>query len=192
MGGMRSARGGTACMGIASRLAVVGATVLSAVSCQPDTRAASDRATDSGAGAAAAANAQPAAGQYSVQDFARLRWLEGSWRGQLPDRSYFYERYRFLNDSTISMYGFPDSTFARATDSAMITLRGGTITDVGASAHWVATRLDSSVVEFTPVQPTSAPFSWARESANRWTATLRSRNPAQSQTTVYRMERAGR
>lgn len=186
---MRPAHAGTAGVGMMSRLIVAGMAILTAVSCRPEAR--SDRPADSGAGAATADNARPAAGHYSLQNFGRLRWLEGSWRGQLPDRSYFYERYHFLNDSTISMHGFADSTFARATDSATIALRGGTVTDAGAAAQWVATRLDSSVVDFAPMQRAYGPFSWASESPNRWTATLRSADPARPPT-VYRMERVGR
>ena len=188
---MRPTLAGTAGVGMMSRLIVAGLAILTTASCRPEAR--SDRATDSAAGAAATAdNAPPAAGHYSLQDFGRLRWLEGRWRGQLPDRSYFYERYHFLNDSTIGMHGFSDSTFARATDSATIALRGGTVTDAGAAAQWVATRLDSSVVDFAPVQRAYGPFSWASESPNRWTATLRSADPVRPQATVYRMERVGR
>jgi hypothetical protein len=181
------------------RLIVAALALLTAASCRPDARSETDRAAGAAAGAGAGAaagaatttNAPPAAGHYSLQDFARLRWLEGNWRGQLPDRSYFYERYRFLNDSTIAMHGFADSTLARATDSATLTLRGGAITDAGASAQWVATHLDSSAVDFAPVHGSSDPFSWARESPTRWTATLRSGDPARPRTTVYRMERVG-
>ncbi len=138
------------------------------------------------------AAAQPAAVRYSAQDFGQLRWLEGSWRGQLPDGGYFFERYRVQDDSTIVMHGFPDSTFARATDSARITLRNGIIADEG-STRWVATRLDSSIVDFTSEKNASSGFSWARESPDRWKATLRSLNREQQpQTTVYPMERIAR
>ncbi len=136
-----------------------------------------------------AAPVQPAAGRYSAQDFGQLRWLEGSWRGRLPDGGYFFERYRMRDDSTIVMHGFPDSTLTRATDSARITLRDGTIADEG-STRWVATRLDSNVVDFTSEKNASNGFSWARESQDRWKATLRSLNrERQPQTTVYQMER---
>jgi hypothetical protein len=139
-----------------------------------------------------AAPVQPAAGQFTLQDFAPLRWLEGSWRGRLPDGGYFYERYRMLDDSTIVMHGFPDSTFATATDSARITLRGGTVADEGGS-RWLATRLDSSVVEFASERDASNGFIWARESSDRWKATLRSMNrEKQLQTTIYPMERITR
>jgi hypothetical protein len=170
---------------------VMGLMALSAVSCRPEARPASDGSVDSAARAEQTAKAQSAAGHYSLQDFGRLRWLEGSWRGQLPDGGHFYERYRFLDDSTIAMRGFADSTFTRATDSASITMRGGTVTDEGVSARWVATRLDSSVVDFAPVQGPSNSFSWARESPDRWTATLHS-GDRERPPTVYRMERVRR
>lgn len=137
------------------------------------------------------AAAQPTAVRYSAQEFRQLRWIEGSWRGRLPDGGYFFERYRVQDDSTIVMHGFPDSTFARATDSARITLRDGTIADEGGT-RWVATRLDSNVVDFTSEKNASSGFSWARESQDRWRATLRSLNrERQPQTTVYQMERIG-
>ncbi len=176
-------------MGMMSRAIIVALAIVTVASCRPGVG--KDRSADSGPGAAESSDAQPPAGQYTLQDFGRLRWIEGNWRGQLPDRSYFFERYHFLNDSTIAMHSFADSTLMRATDSATITLRGGTVTDAGAAAQWVATRLDSSVVEFTPVQPAHSPFSWTSESTNRWKATLRARDPARAPT-VYRMERLGR
>jgi hypothetical protein len=135
---------------------------------------------------------QPTAGRYSVEDFGKLRWLEGSWRGQLPDSGYFFERYRVQDDSTIVMHGFPDSTFAQATDSGRITLRDGMIADEG-STRWVSTRLDSNVVDFASEKNAANGFSWARESPDRWKATLRSLNrERQPQTTVYPMERIAR
>ena len=135
---------------------------------------------------------QPAGVRYSSQDFRQLRWLEGSWRGRLRDGGYFFESYSVEDDSTIVMHGFPDSTFARATDSARITLRDGRITDEG-STRWVATRLDSSVVDFTSEKNSSMGFSWARESPDRWKATIRSLNrERQPETTVYPMERLAR
>lgn len=176
-------------MGMMSRVAVTALAAMTLASCRPGVG--KDRSADSGPGATEAGGAQPAAGQYTVQDFGRLRWIEGNWRGQLPDRTYFYERYHFLNDSTIAMHAFADSTLMRATDSATITLRGGTVTDAGASAQWVATRLDSTGVEFAPVQPAHSPFSWTSESTDRWIATLRARDPARAPT-VYKMERVGR
>jgi hypothetical protein len=136
-----------------------------------------------------AAAVPPVPGRYSVQDFGKLRWLEGSWRGRLPEGGYFFERYRAQDDSTIVMQSFSNSTFAQASDSARITFRDGTIADEG-STRWVATQLDSNVVDFASEKNAANGFIWARESADRWKATLRSLNrERQPQTTIYQMER---
>ena len=163
------------------------------VSCRGDARSGNVRVADSGRVVLAQAGGrQPVAGRYSAQDFGRLRWLEGSWRGRLPDGGYFYERYRLLDDSTIAMRAFPDSLFARVTDSSNITLRGGTVADEGGT-RWVATRLDPDAVDFASEGNASNNFTWKRDSPDRWTATLRS-NDAQGRqrTTVYPMERVRR
>src|SRR5688500_10516683 len=60
------------------------------------------------------------AGQYTLADFQRLRWLDGRWRGFQPDGKTFYEQYRVLNDSTIAMVGFADSTFGKPADSSRV------------------------------------------------------------------------
>ena len=98
--------------------------ILSGASCAKEAQPEAERATDSTNRAEQSAGQRPMAGRYSLQDFARLRWLKGSWRGGLPDGGYFYERYGLLDDSTIAMHSFADSTLARATDSARVGLRG--------------------------------------------------------------------
>lgn len=60
----------------------------------------------------------------------------------MADGKNFYEQYRVVNDSTIMMTGYPDSTFAEISDSARITLRGGTVSSEGATSRYVASRLD--------------------------------------------------
>jgi hypothetical protein len=134
--------------------------------------------------------ASPKSKPYSLAQFRQLRWLEGRWRGGLPDGGSFYEQYRWLDDSTIAMHGFADSTFTRATDSARISLRYGVIANDGAAARWVAQGLDSSSVHFVPMRGASNSFRWVRESPTRWTATLQSpAREGRAQSTVYRMQR---
>lgn len=166
---------------------IAGLFCLALAACTGDGRDDAARSPGTPAAAGTTAAAQAAAGRFSPEDFARLRWLEGSWRGQLPDGGFFHERYRFVDDSTIAMHGFADSTFANATDSSRITLRGQTVANEGA-ARWVATALDSAGAAFAPDRGASNYFTWTRESADRWTATLRSGSEP-SRTTVYAMER---
>jgi hypothetical protein len=170
------------------RAAVMSLAVFVGASCSQG----GEQGTDSLARAERTA-AQPTPGRYSLQQFQRLRWLEGDWRGRLPDGGSFYERYRLLDDSTIAMRGFADSTFTKVTDSARIALRGGTIIDEGGSAPWVATRLESNAVDFASTRDASNGFTWTRESPDRWTATLRSTDrQRRPQTTIYPMERIRR
>jgi hypothetical protein len=110
----------------------------------------------------------------------------------LPDGGHFYERYRLLDDSTIAMSAFPDSLFARATDSSRVAIRGGTVVNEGGT-RWVATRLDSSAVDFASERDASNNFTWTPDSPDRWTATLRSIDrDGHPHTIVYPMERIRR
>lgn len=164
-----------------------------ALACQSRERADADStvalAGDTTPNAPASGKSKP----YSLAQFAQLRWLEGRWRGALPQGGSFYEQYRWLDDSTIVMHSFADSTFARATDSSRVSLRYGVVANEGITARWVATRLDSAAVEFVPRRGASNGFSWVRESPDRWTATLQS--PSRDggiRSTIYHMERIGR
>ena len=113
-------------------------------------------------------------GTYSIDDFSRLRWIEGRWRGNSPDgKSPFYEEYRFINDSTIAKYAFPDSTFGKASDSSRVQLRGGLIRDEGLKASWQVTRLDSTGADFAPDRGATNYFTWSPLSPTSWSATLR-------------------
>jgi hypothetical protein len=126
---------------------------------------------------------------YTVHDFSNLRWLEGSWRGQIPKGGYFYETFRVVDDSSIAMRGYEDSTFKHANDSANILLRGGRVIDSSTNAAYAATHLDTSRVEFAPTGRAPNHFSWVRVSPDRWTATLK---PAKGDTVAYPMVRIRR
>ena len=171
--------------------ATLSVALVATVSCQKETRATGEKAQDSTT-LQKSAPVPPAAGKYALADFARLYWLVGSWQGRLPDGHRFYERYRLLDDSTIKMRSFTDDTFSKATDSARITLRAGTVADEGGS-RWLATRLDSTGVDFASERDASNNFTWARQSRNNWKAVLNSidRN-GKAQTVVYPMLRIGR
>ena len=171
--------------------ATLSVALVATLSCQTETRTTGEKAQDSTT-LQKSAPVPPAAGKYGQADFAHLYWLVGSWRGRVPDGRSFYERYRLLDDSTIKMRSFTDDTFSKATDSARITLRGGTVADEGHS-RWLATRLDSTGVDFASERDASNNFTWARQSRNNWKAVLNSIDrKGQAQTVVYPMQRIGR
>lgn len=147
---------------------------------------------DSAAAAANAAVSTAVAGKYTLDDFRRLRWIDGRWRGFMPDGNTFYEQYRFVNDSTIAMHAFPDPTFDKASDSSRIELRGGTVSNDGGSALWVATRLDSTGIDFAPHHGATNHFTWALESPTKWSAALRwTDKDGRAQSVAYALHKFG-
>ena len=133
------------------------------------------------------------AGTFASADFQQLRWINGMWRGFMPDGGKFYERYRVIDDSTMVMHAFPDSTFGTPSDSSRIMLRDGRVINEGGSARWIATRLDSVGVDFTPHYGALNRFTWARESETQWSATMRWTDEAgRPQTRTYALHKFGR
>ena len=173
-----------------SGAAVAALVILAGVSCRGERRG-----TSADSAFATSSHRPPVAGRYSVQDFGRLRWLDGSWRGRLPNGGFFYESYRLLDDSTILMSAFHDPEFSHASDSTLIVIRGGTVIDQS-NPRWLATRLDASGVDFASERDASNNFTWTTESPkspDRWTATLRSMGQdGRPRITVYPMERVRR
>ena len=124
-----------------------------------------------GAEAAPPAAAQPAT--VTPQQFATLRWLEGRWKGTMPDGNAFYEGYRMVNDSTLASLTYPDSVTAAASDSGEITLRGGVVRSGNPATGYVVTELSDGRVHFEPSGSARNNFTWVRASPDAWDATLR-------------------
>lgn len=168
---------------------VVVAVALTGAACRPDD-VPETPAFDSVQASALGISATP--GTYTLDEFRRLHWLDGRWRGFMADGSSFYEQYRVVNDSTIEMTSHADSTYGPSNDGSRIALRGGKVTSEGGASQYVATRLDSTGVDFIPIKGRNA-FTWVRESDTRWTATLRFTDAdGRPQTVVYAMHRFGR
>lgn len=120
---------------------------------------------------------------------AKLRWIAGSWRGTGTDAAAFYERYRFVDDSTFEVESFADSTLARVTETARYELRDGRLANVGTGPRWVAVRLDDSVASFAPLERARNRFEWRRETADAWTAVIAWSTPQGPRERVYRLTR---
>jgi hypothetical protein len=129
---------------------------------------------------------QPA--RVSLAELRQLRWIEGTWRGSGSGQAPFYERYRFVDDSTLMVDSFADSTLAAVTESAPFELRGGRLSSGG--GRWVASQLTRRWVTFIPVRARNL-FTWRYDSPDSWTALLAwpatDTQPARMAT--YRMER---
>lgn len=104
--------------------------------------------------------------------FAQLRWLEGTWRGDGVNQSAFFERYRFTNDTTLTIDTFSDSTLAHVSETSIYILAGGKLANTNPKARWEASKLTERAVTFSPVFGVRNSFVWQRENADAWTAVL--------------------
>lgn len=166
-------------------------TVLCLVACGDADKIPLDSAAATGVGPTPSVAPTPAVPQRAtLADFRQLHWLAGRWRGTMPDGKHFYEGYTLANDSTLRMHSFTDSAFRASTDSSMIQLRNGVVSNEGGRARWVATRVDSTGADFAPERGASNHFTWTRQSPTRWTATLRTADPdGRPQTVVYSLQK---
>lgn len=126
---------------------------------------------------------------FGVTDLSKLRWLEGTWRGSAQGESSVYERYRFVNDSTIEITYFNDAAMSRASGNGRVYLTVGRIYHTFGPGRWGATRVDQSGVHFVPQVNARNTFSWSYQGPDTWTATRRSSASGREAVTVYQMER---
>jgi hypothetical protein len=123
----------------------------------------------------------------SLADFQQLTWLEGTWRGSGGDYAAFFEEYRFVDDSTIQMKSFADSTLRTVTDSSRIELRGGAVNSRSARSTY-AGEVTAGRIAFKRPGSSAGGHTFERVSDDHWTATL---HPATAggRETVYQMRK---
>ena len=124
--------------------------------------------------------------QFTVNDLEQFRWLEGTWRGTGTEQNPFYEKYAFEINGTIKTYSFTDSTLIAVSDSGRIYLQNGEVLHEGGGGVWKASQIETDSISFEPVVKFKNSFTWARTTADSWTATLK--NPG-SPDVVYYMKR---
>ena len=123
-----------------------------------------------------AADSSAAEATYTIRDLQALRYLEGDWRGSGYAGGPFYESYRFVNDSTIQMTAWSDSTLTTARERSEYALRNGVIlTDDGGRLASV----DSGGHHF---RRGSSAWTFRQVSPDRWTAQV-------GPSTTYTMDR---
>ena len=126
---------------------------------------------------------------FQVSDFKKLHWIEGRWRGSAPGQASFYEQYRFVNDSTLEIIYYGDSSFTSSSGRGRVYLTVGRIYHATGPSLWGASRLDTAGVFFIPQKNASNSVSWSFHSPDQWTATLRSSATGHEQVTIYQMQR---
>jgi len=127
--------------------------------------------------------------RFNSSDLKKLHWIEGRWRGDAPGQAPFFEQYRFVNDSTLEIAYFSDSSFANSSGRGRVYLSVGRVYHVSGTGQWGASHIDDSGAFFVPERNASNSVSWEVKSPDLWTATLRSSATGQEQVTIYQMHR---
>ena len=115
---------------------------------------------------------KPTPKTISATDLARLRWIEGSWRGTGDIDKPFYERYKFENDTTLVVESFPDEKFEKADDVSKFELKNAEFGTSADGAGSVATAFDDNSITFAPLGKARNTYKWQRETADSWKAIL--------------------
>jgi hypothetical protein len=135
---------------------------------------------------AAAPQAQATPGKnFTKEDIAKLKWIEGSWKGMEGDKP-FYETYHFENDTTLVV----ESSDGKDTTTTRYELKDGEFGNTDEKIRSAASEITADHVQFVPVTPGSNSFRFQRNDDGTWTATLiwpgtKGRRPGSK---VYKME----
>ena len=131
----------------------------------------------------------PSPKSITTNELAKLRWIEGTWRGTGIDQPPFYERYKFENDSTLVVEGLADETLSKVNDTSRFELKDGHFGHSEGESGSVATALDDNSITFAPVGKGNY-FRFQRESENSWKAILNwTAKDGTAKERIYHMER---
>lgn len=145
-----------------------------------------------GTSAPNASSQRPILKNVTPADLAKLRWIEGSWRGTGDIDKPFYERYKFENETTLAMESFDDDKFSKATDGSRFELKDGEFGSSGPDgSRSAASAIDANSVTFEPVAKSRNSFRFERESENSWKAILTwpATDKAPAGQRIYKLER---
>ena len=128
---------------------------------------------------------QPAS--VSRAQFQQLGWLIGTWRGSGGEYPAFFEEYRLVNDSTIRMRAFADSTLRAVSDSSTIEWRDGAVQSRGTNSTSIATEVTETRIRFVN-RDSRRGYTFTQQSPDEWSATIDA-GSREAQPTVYLMRR---
>jgi hypothetical protein len=126
---------------------------------------------------------------FASSDLAKVKWLEGSWAGTAEGEATIYQRFKFVDDSTVEINYYRDPAFGQASGNGRLYLSVGRIYHTFGSNRWVATRIGDKGVYLVPQTTARANFGWAYISPDEWRFTMRTGVGGREHVTVYDMKR---
>jgi hypothetical protein len=126
---------------------------------------------------------------FGLADFAKLRWLTGTWEASSPGESTIYQKYVMTSDSTIDITYYTDPALTHATGSGRVYLSVGRVYHSFGPGRWGATHVDTDGVYFVPQVNARNTFAWTPTGPDSWTATQRSGASGRERAIVSTMKR---
>jgi hypothetical protein len=151
--------------------------------------------TSSGCGQAVGNNAENPQPQstpsrsFTAADIAKLKWLEGTWKGMDGDKP-FYERYRFEGDSKMIVEGLAEGTLA-VTETTLYELKDGEFGHTDEKGNRAAaSSITADDVQFVPVNRSGNSYRFERQPDGTWRAVLEwpANNNKSAGQKIYKME----
>jgi hypothetical protein len=108
---------------------------------------------------------------FTTADVAKLKWIEGTWRGMDGDKP-FFERYK-IEENAMVVESFDDETFSTPTDSDRFELKNGEFGKGDGDKRVGASEISDRHIQFVPAVPgKSNNFRFERQDDGTWIAVL--------------------
>ena len=110
---------------------------------------------------------------FSIDDFSRLEFLLGRWRGEGPDGKPFYEQYERPEPNVFQLRRSTDDTFTEHSDGSTLTFQAGEVISQWGEFTWRASSIAPDAASFDPINAPGQ-FSWhliddaTLEARHRW------------------------
>jgi hypothetical protein len=109
--------------------------------------------------------------KVSEADIAKLKWIEGAWRGMDGEKP-FFERYRF-EGTTLLVIAFEDGSMQNASEPTRFELVDGEFGTRDGNRRSVATSITDNAIQFAPATPGQGNlFRFERQPDGNWNAVL--------------------
>ncbi len=124
---------------------------------------------------------------FTAADVAKLKWIEGSWRGMDGDKP-FYERYR-IEDTAMIVEGLKEDGSADG-EPTRFELKDGEFGTGAGDKRSAATEIADTYVQFVPAVPGKGnSYRFERQSDGTWIALLEwTAADKTPQKKIYKME----
>ena len=109
--------------------------------------------------------------QFTEADVAKLKWIEGTWRGMDGDKP-FYERYR-IEGTAMIVEGFADGTLEKIESTDRFELKNGEFGKADGDKRSAASSITDTSVQFGPAVPGKGNyFRFEKQPDGTWQAVL--------------------